>query len=153
MALRSRLTRARATGVTAVALSVVSLVSGCAGAASGEKALNDVAAGECFSTDEAHQLAFIVTCDEPHRYFALDTFELEGDLYPGEDRVLELADETCPAAFRERLGVDPVVAPEWQSSAFVPSAEAWDNKGDRSVICVTMRADASLTSSAPDAAL
>jgi hypothetical protein len=76
-----------------------------------------------------------VDCAAPHDYEIYDSFDLEGDEYPGHDEANATADEGCLAAFEPFIGLD------YDSSAYdfshlVPTAESWRSGGDREVLCL-----------------
>lgn len=90
--------------------------------------------------------ASVVSCTQPHELEVFATFdldlvalELEDEAYPGQQRVVDAADEGCEirlgdlgAAAAEAVGVITI----W------PTAQSW-GAGDRTVACVAFRADGS----------
>ena len=76
-----------------------------------------------------------IPCSEPHDNEVFALFDMEGDVFPGDEAALALADERCLEYFAEYVGTT------YQKSVLaithlVPSAGSWDQIGDREIVCV-----------------
>lgn len=145
-------THARAPILLGVGLSAAALaLTGCAAGGATEMPIGDVAVGACFTPDATGLVALVDDCTAPHRYEATARIPVDADARPDDASLQATADDACPAAFRERLGVDPIASTEYVSAAIVPGAEAWD-AGARSIICAVARADGAVATTAVPAA-
>ncbi|MGH3355656.1 MAG: septum formation family protein [Nocardioidaceae bacterium] len=86
----------------------------------------------CSPVSPSHQRFQHVTCDEPHRWRAVDTLVLgrPGERYPGRGTVQGRARERCEGRVRDYLGTDSGFSYGFE----VPRRHAWSG-GDRSGFC------------------
>jgi Septum formation len=99
--------------------------------------------GECFERPE--DLGSIedfdtVDCDEAHFGEVYETFDVEGDDFPGDEAIAQQSEERCLAAYETYVGIP------YEESAFgyfsiKPSEESWNEADDREVICVLTALD------------
>lgn len=88
--------------------------------------------GEIVRTGEAR----IIPCDEPHFYEVYAIFEAEGgDQFPGDDDLIDQANEECGLAWTAYIGTAYQDTPALDGFAPKPSAEEW-SAGVRDVVCV-----------------
>jgi hypothetical protein len=125
------------------------------GAPEGEAtAANDLGPGDCFNTDGSQvDEVTVVDCGQPHFYEAFLNYDMsqgESEPYPGDEAVLDDADNQCRPAFEDFVGT------AYDDSALYitvirPSESTWGD-GDRTVICVLNEenADTEMTGSAED---
>ena len=108
-----------------------------------QKPITQLEVGDCFDTDAAFSIALVQpTCDAPHLYEAFYLERIEGSDFPGDDAVAARADEVCTTQFEAFTGV-PVSANAAAASMFLgPTAESWQQDGDRTIVCVAMSIDA-----------
>ncbi len=113
---------------------------------SSEVFVDDLAAGDCFSggrTDEI-DLVTAVPCAQPHESQVVTIFELPDGAYPGEDEVIDAAEEGCTAK------ADPLVTDsayeDLEPSFIYPDSYTW--RGDRTVLCLVEAPTGTTTGSA-----
>lgn len=137
----------RAVAVTA-ALAVFLLV-GCRGAErseSGEiiKAGNltvfSLRAGDCFNgVAEGELLSFEgIPCDQSHEavaYLLVDHPAGTDAPYPGDDAILQFADDRCLGAFESYVGLS-YERSEISVNYLYPTKYTWKARGDREVVCI-----------------
>jgi hypothetical protein len=96
-------------------------------------------AGDCFDDSffDAGEISDVpgVPCSEPHDNEVYALFDIQGNVFPGDDNVEELADAGCLDRFEAAIGMS------YQESVIdyttmYPSQGSWDERGDREVICV-----------------
>ena len=121
----------------------------------GDLAAGSVEVGDCFDDPgDREEVAAVpaVPCDQPHTYEAYHAFELEGDEFPGNEQVQQLASDGCFTEFEAFVGT-----PYQESTLNVfflgPSALSWED-ADREVLCAVHDIDNEpLTGSARDSGL
>jgi hypothetical protein len=95
--------------------------------------------GDCFddsffTAEEVSDLPG-VPCVQPHDNEVYATFDVDGEEYPGADRMDELADGGCLDRFEAAIG-----APYQESvlvfTTLTPSEASWSERNDREVVCV-----------------
>jgi hypothetical protein len=86
--------------------------------------------GDCIvppdaTADEGVQLDDVrtVDCSEPHDGEVIAVFDIEGDAYPGDETLFQMAVERCPSA---------------ASNYLYPSEESWYDLDDREVACIAV---------------
>ena len=104
--------------------------------------------GECLDArkDASSGTESIVPCDEAHDDEVYATFALDGSRYPGEAAAEAIANDGCRARFSDFIGValeDSV----FEFVAMYPSAENWDQHGDRTVTCLVWYPEDTVTGS------
>lgn len=97
----------------------------------------DLEVGDCFSA-EGDQIGevLVVACEERHVYevFALVEHPTpEDEPYPGDDEILEYADEECRDPFEDYVGLD-YESSDWYITSVTPSEETWA-EDDREIVC------------------
>lgn len=103
-------------------------------------------------TEEVQTIMSVPTlpCDQEHDGEVYASLELEGE-YPGEDGVVQAADEFCYAEFGAFVGT------AYEDSALdfltmFPTAETWELDGDRQVLCIVVDAASGVTATLAGAA-
>ncbi len=89
---------------------------------------------EMFFADEVTEVPGI-PCVEPHDNEVFALFDLSGVRYPGDERVLDLADAGCLERFAGYVGADYDES-VLMITTLVPSEESWVGIDDREVVCV-----------------
>ena len=104
-----------------------------------------VDAGECLLVDEglAAQVADlpVIDCTKAHTHEIFATvIDKTDQVYPGQATLEQLAETQCYGQFEAYVGISP-----FDSSLFVtwivPSLGSWNDKDDRSILCVLGRKD------------
>jgi hypothetical protein len=102
----------------------------------------ELAVGDCFDDaagDEEISDVPIVDCAEPHDNEVFHVFDLaEGD-FPGEDALLQQAQDTCVPVFASYVGQD-LASSQLDVFPITPTAASWSG-GDREIICALYDAD------------
>jgi hypothetical protein len=107
----------------------------------------DFAVGNCLETLDGDGTSFPhVPCADPHEAEVVATFEPDGDAYPGEDAILEEANDVCleEVSLAVPAGVD---TSDLTWDFWYPEASSWDD-GDRTVACVLIADGVDMTGSA-----
>jgi hypothetical protein len=73
-------------------------------------------------------------CSQPHDNEVYHSFDLEGEEYPGDEAVEELAFDGCEAAFEPFVGT-PYEDSELDIFTLTPLEDGWEQLDDRTVIC------------------
>ena len=100
----------------------------------------DLVVGDCFANDgegEDGKVSSVraIPCDEPHPYEVFHVFSLPWQPYPGDDAVLQAADDGCYAEFEDFFGAPYEVSPV-DFSHFTPLEGEWKGgRHDRMVQC------------------
>lgn len=99
--------------------------------------------GDCFNSADLQGQEVLdltpVPCGDDHDMEVFHKLDLpEGD-FPGEDRVLEDANEACTAAFEGFVGVS-FAESELEIMYLTPVEEGWSSASDREVICLLQSA-------------
>ena len=108
-----------------------------------------VAPGDCFDdpdpgVDEISDVP-LVDCQDPHDNEVYAVVELEDGDYPGDDVVLNRAQDICLDAF-EPYVAEPYATSELFATWIVPTEGSWSD-GDREVVCVLFDDDGPLEGS------
>lgn len=108
-----------------------------------ETSVFDLEVGDCFSADgDAIESVLVVDCDQPHVYEAFSVFDHEGgpdEPYPGDQAILEYADDACQPSFEAFVDFDYETS-IWYITSVTPSTETWA-EGDREIICTLDQQD------------
>ncbi|MFT4773079.1 MAG: hypothetical protein ACI83Y_002333 [Candidatus Azotimanducaceae bacterium] len=101
----------------------------------GEVGLLRLKAGDCLGAEAIGEVQPIpiVPCSEPHASEIFHSFDLVGDVFPGEEATRELAQEGCIAEFDTFIGVAHAES-VWDIPAISPTEQAWDAINDREVL-------------------
>ncbi len=103
--------------------------------------LPSIAVGECTDLEAAEESQEVtelptVSCDTAHKWetFAEKQFDLN-DSFPGDDGILQAADEFCAAEFATFVGA------AYDDSAYelqyiYPTEGTWTTLGDRTITCL-----------------
>lgn len=144
--------------VAAAALFASLALSGCAPSASrdgstseitqaGQQSAFDMRVGDCFNDDGGEEVTEVpaVPCGEPHHNEVYFVFDLPNGDYPGDDAVLDAADERCIAEFEEFVGV------AWENSTLeyfpmTPTKGSWERGKDRMIVCSVWDPEVDMTS-------
>ncbi|NXY94652.1 septum formation family protein [Streptomyces sp. BR123] len=126
----------------------------------GSSDVQDIRKGDCFNTDddlaktqekEGTQARFsvrTVPCGQPHEGEAYDVFDLENGAYPGEDKVVAIAEEKCGGkALTDYVGNASNLPKTLEVFYYYPQAASW-TLGDREVTCFLGTANGTSTGSA-----
>jgi len=107
-------------------------------------AVFDLQPGDCLSPDDevTAELETVraVPCSEPHVHevFALVTWE-DGDTFPGQAELADFADAACIAEFADYVGVDYLDSTLFHSY-LLPTLRSWDERADRTIVCLASSA-------------
>lgn len=107
----------------------------------------DFSVGNCLESVDGDGTSFThLPCADPHAAEVIYTYEPSGGAYPGEDAIVEEANDTCldEVSLTVPVGVD---TSNLTYDFWYPDATAWDS-GDRSVACVLVGDGVDLTGSA-----
>ncbi|MGH2417111.1 MAG: septum formation family protein [Candidatus Limnocylindria bacterium] len=108
-----------------------------------ETSVFDLEVGDCFSAD-ADQLdtVTVVDCEQSHEYEVFEVLDHEGGAdaaYPGDQEILEYADEACQPSFEAFVGHDYQTS-IWYITSLTPTTETWAG-GDREIVCTLNQED------------
>jgi hypothetical protein len=131
-------------GAASVALAGCSLLGGAGNTgaepdADGEEAgVFTIQVGDCLNGHVEGEVSTVerIDCAEPHDSEAYASVLLDDGEYPGDDAVVEQADEACFDEFETFVGLsydDSVLT----FSYYYPTPESWDS-GDREVVCLIL---------------
>lgn len=87
--------------------------------------------GECIESASADGL---ISCDDPHTREIYYTFNLTGDVYPGQDSIVAEVERACGEFFEPYVGTS-VSDSQFEMRALFPSEDTWAQAGDTEVIC------------------
>lgn len=92
--------------------------------------------GDCLAEEAEGEILSVpvVPCSEPHDSELFHSFDIPGDVFPGEDEVREIATDTCIAEFDAFIGM-AYADSLWDITAVFPTESTWDDLDDREVIC------------------
>jgi hypothetical protein len=110
----------------------------------------DLDVGQCFNTpdDDVVEEVNAVECTEPHTYevvASVDHPASSNEDFPGDDEILEFAEEECGAAWEGYVGIS-FEESELLAFAIHPVEETW-RVGDREVLCAAYLEDEQLSES------
>lgn len=123
------------TAISATALVALGLTA-CSDANVFDIAVGSCASSESFADSEQGLVEELplIDCEEPHDLEAIASTEIDGDEYPGEAAVTSQADEFCVAEFEDFVGISYEES-ELVVNYFAPTADTWDQIGDREILC------------------
>ena len=111
----------------------------------------DLEVGDCFTAPDADTVSDValIDCAEPHEY---ETYHIEnhpagrGEDFIGDEAMTAFADDVCLGAFEAFVGIS------WEDSTLSyfylqPTAETWEEVGDREVLCAVYSDKGDLTGS------
>ena len=107
-------------------------------ACSGEPAANDLEIGDCIEDESTLNDSGLVTidCADEHTVELVGRFDVEGDDYPGEDELRTQGDQRCTGElFESYVGAPYDPEGDVLVTAVLPSADSWEDTGDRTVLC------------------
>jgi hypothetical protein len=110
--------------------------------------------GECIESVASFNIEELPTveCSEDHEAQVVGAFDHEGDDFPGDDEILEEAQDRCQELFEEFVGA-PVEETTLSLNTINPTEETWNEADDRETLCVATSADGGqLDQSVEDAA-
>lgn len=98
--------------------------------------VNAIQVGDCVGPFPDGEIAEIpvIPCNDPHEMEVFASVELDGDEYPGADRLGKKSENRCVKEFKTFVGV-PYNESELFLSYLGPTDETWA-QGDREVLCV-----------------
>ena len=73
-------------------------------------------------------------CSEPHDPELFHSFDLGGDVFPGDEATINLAREGCISEFDSFIGL-AYAESVWDITAIYPTEQTWDAINDREVVC------------------
>ena len=104
--------------------------------------------GDCFddsagiSSEETVEIQSVhgIPCSQPHDNEVYAKFDLELDEFPGEEQIVEFADEGCMERFEAFVGL---VYEESILDIFYmfPTRETWNLMNDREIVCAVFHAE------------
>lgn len=97
-----------------------------------------LAVGTCFDDEGLSSEVTdvpVVDCDEPHDNEVFHVFDLPDGDWPGDEAVLDAADEVClGSAFADFVGT-AYLDSEVDAFSITPTQGSWEQADDREVIC------------------
>ncbi len=101
--------------------------------------------GDCLADEAIGDVLSVpvVPCAEPHDSELYHEFDIAGSEYPGEESVLDSAQQGCLDTFESFVGA-PYAASIYDISYLYPIEESWNKIGDRTVQCGVYLVDGSL---------
>lgn len=113
-----------------------------------ETSVFELSAGDCFTASgDQVETVEVVDCAKPHVYEAFAVLDHDAgpdDPYPGDDAILEWADQACQGDFEDFVGASYDTS-KWYITSVTPSQETWDT-GDREIVCTLNLEDQSAVS-------
>lgn len=109
----------------------------------GESDVFTIKVGDCLNDDASGgeiSTVPVVDCDEPHDTEIYASILMDGDEYPGESETVDFADEACYNEFEDFVGTSYEES-LYSYATLYPTAESWENFGDREVLCRIALAD------------
>ncbi|WP_349826996.1 hypothetical protein [Brevibacterium litoralis] len=101
-------------------------------------------AGECLDVSDDESSLDYVDCTEPHEYEVYATKPLDGD-WPGEDAVVEIADDFCGGEL-DQLDMVKLLSEYYWAALYPLDESEWQIATGRHVICVVYKRDESESS-------
>ena len=126
--------RALAVGALLLTLSGCAVVSDALGP--GETIVFDIAAGDCLNdASETGDVSTVpvIDCDKPHDSEVYAVIDMDDGEYPGDDAVVQQANDGCRAEFATFIGI-PAAQSRYMFNALYPTEDSW-NGGDREILC------------------
>lgn len=118
----------------------------------GEISAFDVREGDCLNLPPSQEEIYsveAVPCDQPHQAEVYAVFELGGEAYPGDGRVVRSAEAGCNQRFPGAIGRRHARS-ELEFHSMYPTRQSWRLHDDRGVTCwVTRPGDRLFTGSLP----
>jgi hypothetical protein len=101
--------------------------------------------GDCLAEEAIGDVESVpvVPCDEAHDSELYHTFDLPDTEYPGEESIIDSAQQGCLAAFESFVGA-PYETSIYDISYLYPIEESWNAIKDRTVLCGVYLVDGSL---------
>ncbi|MEV7615485.1 DUF4190 domain-containing protein [Streptomyces sp. NPDC089799] len=128
--------------------------------APGASDVQDIRKGDCFNTKDdltkveegdgtqARLSVQTVPCDQPHEGEAYAVFNLDNGIYPGESKVVKIAEEKCGGqALADYVGDAAKLPNNLEVFYYYPQAASW-TLGDREVTCFLSNTGGTSTGSA-----
>lgn len=106
-----------------------------------------ITVGDCInSADLGTEVETVPTvpCDEPHDTEIFASTKLPDGEFPGDDAIMEMANEYCLPAFETFIGLD-YDSSEIYYQPLTPSQLSWDEADDREVLCMAVDEAGGLT--------
>ncbi|MGE3619571.1 MAG: septum formation family protein [Acidimicrobiia bacterium] len=121
---------------------------------SGEVAVFDLQPGDCLSPGEEItaevEKVVAVPCAEAHTHEVFAVVEWDdGDTYPGDAALSDFGDAACVARWSDYFGSDYLDSALFHTY-LLPTLRSWDERDDRSVICLGASAGEPLRGSSKD---
>ncbi|MDO5494758.1 MAG: septum formation family protein [bacterium] len=130
---------------SAGALTLAVGLAGC----SEESTLFDISVGDCFNssdiTSEKVLNVEVLGCRDAHDIEVYAAGTMEGDEFPGRDPASAWAESFCYSEFEGFVGLSYEQS-ALQMNWFYPTADTWNEHGDREVLCL-LQSDQPVTSS------
>jgi hypothetical protein len=101
--------------------------------------------GDCLAQEAVGDVESVpvVPCAEPHDSELYHSFDLPGTEYPGEEAIIESAQQGCFDAFETFIGAS-YESSIYDISYLYPVEESWNKLNDRTVLCGVYLVDGSL---------
>ena len=92
--------------------------------------------GDCLGAQAVGEVESVpvVPCSEPHHSEIFHSFDLVGDVFPGEEATSKLAQGGCVAEFDAFIGL-AFAESVWDITLLHPSEQSWNDVNDRQVRC------------------
>ncbi|MFF4330528.1 DUF4190 domain-containing protein [Streptomyces sp. NPDC001591] len=126
----------------------------------GSSKVEDIRKGDCFNTDDdlsktqqgdgtqARLSVRTVPCEQPHEGEAYAVFTLDGSVFPGAEKVVEMSEQKCSGTALTGYVADAAKLPKnLEVFYYYPQASSWA-LGDRTVTCFLGTANGTSTGSA-----
>jgi hypothetical protein len=92
--------------------------------------------GDCLGAEVIGEVESVpvVPCSESHNSEIFHSFDLVGDVFPGEEATSKLAQEGCVAEFDAFIGL-AFAESVWDITLLHPTEQSWNDVNDRQVRC------------------
>jgi hypothetical protein len=92
--------------------------------------------GDCLGAEVIGEVESVpvVPCSESHSSEIFHSFDLVGDVFPGEEATSKLAQEGCVAEFDAFIGL-AFAESVWDITLLHPTEQSWNDVNDRQVRC------------------
>lgn len=134
--------------ILVVALGLALGLAGCGGG--GATPVSDLARGDCFddpAVSDAIAEIDLVDCAQSHDNEVFANLVIEQTVYPGDEAIADFAFDSCLDPFEAYVG-EAYADSTLDYTFLAPTAESWNQVGNRVVTCILYSADlAKLTGS------
>ena len=103
----------------------------------GDVSAFEIQVGDCFDMPDPNgEVSDVggVPCADPHDAEVYGTFDIDGNDYPGVNKVTRRAQRGCTKRFADFVGL-PYRKSELELQFLYPTSRSWDAQDDREVVC------------------